>query len=358
MVVCTVRTAPLRIRRRSAFRPMLSAPKCLAILRNRTRRCSVHGQDDVAGQNARLRCGAILDDRHHHQAARLVGGLAQRIGHRNGLQGNAEPAARDAAVLEQLRHHALDGCGRNDKDLAARPEGRHAKRVARGVEHRAALLAAGKPDIEHDVPVDAAAAAGMPFGTGEIDEPEPRAGAAGSVGADGQRNGAGARLACNNRRRGDRRVRPQDRDVGGGIAAGELRRNHRAAGRDQLKLLLARQRLLGGNDNAARPQHAREMPLMRQADRDDRVLAGFRAGGQRVRELRQKVWLIGHRQLLSVQDRNETGLCIPSRLSAGRPGWDRPFNRASNTPPAHQMTKNPWVPSRLSCSTRPYSHSR
>src|ERR1700676_34825 len=35
MVVCTVITAPLRIRRRSALRPMLSAPNNLAILRKR-----------------------------------------------------------------------------------------------------------------------------------------------------------------------------------------------------------------------------------------------------------------------------------------------------------------------------------
>src|ERR1700752_371658 len=35
MVACTVITAPLLIRRRSAFRPMLSAPNSFAILRKR-----------------------------------------------------------------------------------------------------------------------------------------------------------------------------------------------------------------------------------------------------------------------------------------------------------------------------------
>src|SRR3981081_3020987 len=35
IVVCTVITAPLLMRRRSAFRPMLSEPNCLAMFRNR-----------------------------------------------------------------------------------------------------------------------------------------------------------------------------------------------------------------------------------------------------------------------------------------------------------------------------------
>jgi hypothetical protein len=39
---------------------------------------------------------------------------------------------RDAAVLEQQRYDALDGCGQNGDELAVRPEGRHAETRARG----------------------------------------------------------------------------------------------------------------------------------------------------------------------------------------------------------------------------------
>jgi len=74
--------------------------------------------------------------------------------------------ARDAAILEQQRHDAFDGCGRYRNDLAARPEGRHAHASARGVKNRPALLATAKAKVEHDAPVDQAAAAGMPFGAG------------------------------------------------------------------------------------------------------------------------------------------------------------------------------------------------
>src|SRR5882724_8891736 len=77
------------------------------------RRYPVHTQDDVARHNSCSRRGAVFDDRHDHQAAGLVGALAQRIGHGNGLQGNPKPSTRDAAVLEQQRYDAFDGRGRN-----------------------------------------------------------------------------------------------------------------------------------------------------------------------------------------------------------------------------------------------------
>src|SRR6478735_8501020 len=102
------------------------------------RRYSVNTQDDIARHNSCLRGGAVFDDRHHHQATGLVGALAQRIGHGDGLQSNPKPPARDAAILEQQRYDAFDGCGRNRNDLAARPEGRHTQTGAGGVEDGAA----------------------------------------------------------------------------------------------------------------------------------------------------------------------------------------------------------------------------
>src|SRR2546429_1917396 len=163
------------------------------------RRYSVNTQDDVARQNSCSGRGAVFNDRHDHQAAGLVGGLAQRIGHGDGLQSNPKPTARDATVLEQQRYDALDGRGRNRNDPAAWPEGRHAQTGAGCLEYRPALLAPSEADIEHDAPVDQAAAAGMPFGADEIDEPQPRALATRSICSDRERNGAGMRLA-----RGDR----------------------------------------------------------------------------------------------------------------------------------------------------------
>src|SRR3984893_18213682 len=139
------------------------------------RRYPINIQDDVARHNSCFRRVAAFANRHDHQAAGLVGGLAQRIGHGDGLQADAQPPARDAAAFEQQRHDTFEGCGRNRDDLSARSEGRHAQIRAGGVEDGPTLLAAGEADIEHDAPVDEAAAAGMPFGAGEIDNPQPRA---------------------------------------------------------------------------------------------------------------------------------------------------------------------------------------
>src|SRR5437016_3402907 len=230
------------------------------------RRGPVNAQDDVARQDSRLRRRASLNDRHHHQARGLLRGLAQRVRHGDGLQGDAEPASRDAAVLGELRRDAPNGRGRNDNDLAARTEGRHAQTAAGGVENGSTLLAAGKADVEHDAPVDQAAAAGVPLGPSEIDEPEPRAGATTAVGADHKRNRAGMRLARDYRWRGKRRCQPQHSDIGRGIAAGDFRGQRRAARCDQLKLIFSGQRLLGGNDGIGLPHHACDVPPVWQVD--------------------------------------------------------------------------------------------
>src|ERR1700676_4679824 len=140
------------------------------------------------------------------------------------MQGDTKPPARDAAVPEQLRYDAFDGCGRNGNDLAARPEGRHAETRASGVVNGTALLAAGKTDIEHDAPVNEATVAAMPFGAGEIDEPHTRARATSSVCSDRQRNCAGMRLARGDRWRRNRFCQPQDRDISARIASGNLGR--------------------------------------------------------------------------------------------------------------------------------------
>src|SRR5258707_6071787 len=91
------------------------------------RRYPVHTQDDVARHNSCARRRAVFDDRHDHQATGLVGALAQRIGHGDGLQSDTKPAARDTTILEQQRYDAFDGGGRHRNDPAARPEGRHAQ---------------------------------------------------------------------------------------------------------------------------------------------------------------------------------------------------------------------------------------
>src|SRR6185436_20114364 len=111
-------------------------------------------------------------------------------GHGDGLQRDTEPAAGDVTVLGEQRDDARDGRGWNHDDPAARSEGRHAQAGARGVEYRPALLATSQGEIEHDASVDQAASARMPFGSGEIDESEPRTRAADPVGADRQRQRA------------------------------------------------------------------------------------------------------------------------------------------------------------------------
>ena len=49
------------------------------------------------------------------------------------------------------------------------------------------------------------------------------------------------------------------------------------------------------------------MPPVCKADSDDRVFRSLRARGQSARELGQEVCLIGHGQLLSVEDRDKLG---------------------------------------------------
>src|SRR5439155_26618595 len=49
--------------------------------------------------------------------------------------------------------------------------------------------------------------------------------------------------------------------------------------------------------------------------------------------------LIGHGQLLSVEDRDKTGRCRRSRPSAGRPGLPRPFDRAAKPQTAIRMPR-------------------
>src|SRR5258705_1378714 len=244
------------------------------------RRYSVNTQDDVARHNSCSRRRAVFDDRHDHQAAGLAGALAQRIGHGNRLQSDTKPAARDAAVLEQQRYDAFDGRGRNRNDPAAWPKGRHAQTRAGGIEDGPTLLALSEADIEHDAPVDQTAAAGMPFGAGEIDEPQPRAHATRPVCSDRERDGARMRLARRDRWRRQLVCRPQNRDIGAGIASGNPGRHDRAACPDKFKIIISRQRLLGGDDNTGPPHHARDMPPACKADSDDSVFRSLRARGQ------------------------------------------------------------------------------
>jgi hypothetical protein len=100
--------------------------------------------------------------------------------------------------------------GRNDDDLAARPKGRHAEAAAGSVENGSALLTASKTKIQHDAPVNEAAAGAVPFGAGKIDEPQPCARAARSICTDREGNRAGLRLRRDDRwRRGARSLNPQ-----------------------------------------------------------------------------------------------------------------------------------------------------
>ena len=78
---------------------------------------------------------------------------------------------------------------------------------------------------------------------------------------------------------------PQDRDIGAGIASGNPGRQHRAACRDKFKIIVSRQRLLGGDDNPGSPHHARHVPIVCKADSNDSVFRSFRARGESVREL-------------------------------------------------------------------------
>ena len=64
-----------------------------------------------------------------------------------------------------------------------------------------------------------------------------------------------------------------------------LGRQDRAACRDKYEIIFSRQRLLGDDDNPVSPHHTRDMPPVCEADSDDRIFRNLRAHGQSVREL-------------------------------------------------------------------------
>jgi hypothetical protein len=100
--------------------------------------------------------------------------------------------------------------------------------------------------------------------------------------------------ASGNARRGHRLRRFQDRDIGAGIAPGQLCGNDRSARSNQFKILFSRQRLLRSDDDAALPYDTRDMPPVREANRNDGVFGGISTRGEDVGELDQKAVLIGH----------------------------------------------------------------
>src|SRR5207249_3681657 len=98
------------------------------------------------------------------QPARLRSLRAKRVGNCNRLQCDAQPAARNPAVLEEPRNNAGERRGRNHKNLTARTEGRNSKRRAVRVEDRAAFFAVGKANVREQALLDAPATSAVPFG--------------------------------------------------------------------------------------------------------------------------------------------------------------------------------------------------
>ena len=225
------------------------------------------------------------DERHYHRAATLTRFGVQRFRHRDRLQPDAEPAARDAAVPEKRGQDTLDSGRRNDERLAARPEGGDAEAHASRVEHRPALLGAREAEIEHDVAVDAAAGAGRPLRPGDIDDAQTRAHAAGAVGTESERQRTRLRLAARERLQLDRPLEAKQCDVRARVAAGKLRLYHGAVGDDELELLALRERLLGSDRRIRPPERGAEMPRLGDADGGDRAAHDRGALGERAGKL-------------------------------------------------------------------------
>ena len=150
-----------------------------------------------------------------------AGRVAQALRHQHVLQPDAEPAACDAAVGEQRVEYALDRRRRDHQCTPARAGGGHADQPAANGQHWPALVGT-EPGVEPQQRLDAAAGLTVPCGAGGVDHAEPAGGRAARIGADDQRQRAGARGAGDRRQSGAPSLRQaQDGDVGAGVAAGQ-----------------------------------------------------------------------------------------------------------------------------------------
>jgi hypothetical protein len=199
-------------------------------------------------------------DTHHHRADAVV--------ELDGLQANPEIAARDAAVGFEPACDAFDRGCRNDEH-AARSQHGHADRLAGSVECEPALLAVMQADIELDPRVDVAATKAAPAAADMRYHAERRAGCAARCGDDDCERTEGRHAGRKSCRRDLFGIEPQQRDIGGVIAAHDGGRPRRSIGKLDRDFAFLRQRLVGGHEEPRLPDEAGRARAMRM-HRDDR----------------------------------------------------------------------------------------
>src|SRR5258708_37020139 len=112
----------------------------------------------------------------------MAGSLTEGFGHGAGVQGDTEPSPRDATVVQQNRHDALEGRGRNGDDALKWPERAHADKAAGHVEDRAAFFRAAEPKVQAQPLIDPPSGEAMPLASDRNPGAQARTHATGGVG--------------------------------------------------------------------------------------------------------------------------------------------------------------------------------
>jgi hypothetical protein len=115
-----------------------------------TDRLAIPGDDDVALVHAGLGSWSLrLDFHHHHASSALL--------ERDKLEAEPQITPRDVSAFLKPRCDTLNGSRRNYKDETARPEHRHANRLARRLNSKTAFRTSPHAQIKFDPSVDLAA---------------------------------------------------------------------------------------------------------------------------------------------------------------------------------------------------------
>jgi hypothetical protein len=118
-------------------------------------RLTIPRDNDVALLHACLGSRPLrIDVHHHHTSSTTLDG--------DKLKAEAEIAPWDMSVLFKARRDTLNSSGRDHEDAPARPEHRHANRMARRINGKTAFGTPSHTEIKFDPSIDLAATQGIP----------------------------------------------------------------------------------------------------------------------------------------------------------------------------------------------------
>src|SRR5215831_1381380 len=239
------------------------------------------GHQDVADHEPTLGggTGRLHGDHDHRRGLLQAEALAKRVREAHGLGADSEVGAGDVSAALEPVEEAVDDDGGNGQVLApARPRGVDADHLPAHVHQGSA----GESWIERQVEVeDGAARATSSAGDGADHAPaRPRSF------ADGQHDVAGLhrRRVTDTGRGHITRIDPEHREIDGGIAAGEGGGNGPAVGPGQQNVVLRLHGVVGGDDEAGTPVHARRARAPPGRDAEDALARLLHGGGEPVRE--------------------------------------------------------------------------